>query len=267
MKRTTAVVVGLALLVLGSGAIVAANPVGQATTPDDGAETPDDGAETPDDGAETPDNGTDNVSADRPLQFEDQAVANATVTVASANLSNGGFVAIYNASGTLLGVSDYLDSGAQQNVTVNLTRTVDFPEANATDGENVTDGDQGANATQSTTLFAIAHRDTVANQQFEYLASGGDDDVPYATDQGIVIDIATVTPAADGDGAPTPTPTPDGETPTPDGEDTPTPDGEATPTPDGEMTPDGEATPDGEMTPDGEATPAEGNTTDGNATG
>ncbi|WP_157972741.1 DUF7282 domain-containing protein [Haloprofundus halophilus] len=66
--------------------------------------------------------GTANDSANgtATLEYNDQTVENQSVVVEEANLSNGGYVAIFDEGGNLVGHSDYLESGEQTNVTVSL---------------------------------------------------------------------------------------------------------------------------------------------------
>lgn len=160
------------------------------------------------------------------IQFANQTSNGSAVAVERVTLPDGGYVAVYNGSGALLGSSDYLENGTSANVTVGFAR------------EATADG--------STTLIAIAHRDTNANRIFDFLTVEGTTDSPYTTLNGIVLEVASV----DVEAAPPAEETPTEETPA---EETP---GEETPaeeTP-GEETP-AEETP-AEETP-GEETPAE----------
>lgn len=61
---------------------------------------------------------TANATAD--VSFDDQ-VGVEEVTVAEVTLPEGGFVAVYNASGGLVGTSAYLEAGTHENVTVSVS--------------------------------------------------------------------------------------------------------------------------------------------------
>lgn len=186
----------------------------------------------------------DNVTnATASIQFEDQTSNGSAVTVAEANLTDGGFVAIYNRSGAFLGVTDYLTNESATEVEVPLTSEIEG----------------------TTTLVAIAHRDTDQDRQFTYLVTDAAQDDPYVRN-GIAMDTAEVTVEAEDNATETPTEeAPGEETPTEGapGEETPTEGapGEETPTEEepGEETP-GEEEP-GEETPTeeplGEETPTE----------
>lgn len=50
------------------------------------------------------------------------------MTIVSATLSEGGFVAVYNGTGSLLGTSEYLEAGAHENATVTVTRPLETPD-------------------------------------------------------------------------------------------------------------------------------------------
>ncbi|WP_224449233.1 DUF7282 domain-containing protein [Haloprofundus salilacus] len=67
-------------------------------------------------------NGTanDTANATATVEYNDQTIDGENVVVERVNLSNGGYVAIYDEGGSLVGHSDYLGSGEQTNVTVTL---------------------------------------------------------------------------------------------------------------------------------------------------
>ncbi|WP_313690956.1 DUF7282 domain-containing protein [Halorarum halobium] len=106
------------------------------------------------------------------LNVSDQPAAD-TVVVDDATLSAGGFVAIHSdefspedvEAGTLrdgiLGVSEYVEPGADGELTVELNESVNG----------------------STTVFAVAYRDTDGDGEFEYVDSGGEVDAPYLEDE------------------------------------------------------------------------------------
>ncbi|RZV11206.1 hypothetical protein BDK88_2451 [Natrinema hispanicum] len=112
------------------------------------------------------------------IDFPDQESTGEQVTIANVSLSEGGFVAVYDGltvdadPDAVVGVSEYLEPGNHQNVTIDL----DEPLA------------------ASGALVAVPHHDTNDDETFQYVDSEGEEDVPYVTGAGApVIDGATVT--------------------------------------------------------------------------
>ncbi|CQR53731.1 DUF7282 domain-containing protein [Haloferax massiliensis] len=105
------------------------------------------------------------------LQFDDQESDGSNVTVASANLSDGGYIAILDENGSVVGATDYLEPGEQENVTVPLLEPLN----------------------ESATLTAQAHLDTNDNQTLDFLTSNGTEDGPYTMNGTPVTDDAEVT--------------------------------------------------------------------------
>ncbi|RDZ63638.1 hypothetical protein C5B90_10915 [Haloferax sp. Atlit-12N] len=105
------------------------------------------------------------------LQFDDQESDGSNVTVASANLSEGGYIAILDENGSVVGATDYLEPGEQENVTVPLLESLN----------------------ESATLTAQAHLDTNDNQTLDFLTSNGTEDGPYTVNGTPVTDDAEVT--------------------------------------------------------------------------
>ncbi|TVT80769.1 DUF7282 domain-containing protein, partial [Haloferax volcanii] len=105
------------------------------------------------------------------LQFDDQESDGTNVTVASANLSDGGYIAILDENGSVIGATDYLESGPQENVTVPLLEPLN----------------------ESANLTAQAHLDTNGNQTLDFLTSNGTEDGPYTMNDTPVTDDAVVT--------------------------------------------------------------------------
>ncbi|EMA56985.1 hypothetical protein C468_16979 [Halorubrum kocurii JCM 14978] len=109
------------------------------------------------------------------VTFSDQTVTNGsdTVTVDSANLSEGGFVVIHaednGSAGAVLGNSSYLANGTSENITI----TLDEP------------------LTANTSLVAMAHLDTDGDEAYEF--DGGSVDAPYTEDGSAVVDTASIT--------------------------------------------------------------------------
>ncbi|WP_233514219.1 MULTISPECIES: hypothetical protein [unclassified Haloferax] len=105
------------------------------------------------------------------LQFDDQESDGSSVTVASANLSDGGYLAILDENGSVVGATDYLEPGEQENVSVPLLESLN----------------------ESATLTAQAHLDTNDNQTLDFLTSNGTEDGPYTVNGTPVTDDADVT--------------------------------------------------------------------------
>ncbi|MDS0259918.1 hypothetical protein NDI56_10985 [Haloarcula sp. S1CR25-12] len=185
------------------------------------------------------------------VSFDDQTSDGTSVIVQNATVPRGGYVTIHNESlldgdavGSVVGVSDYLEAGEYDNLTVDL---FDVPGAEFNESE----------LTENQTLIAMPHEETTGDETYDFVSSNGTDDVPYTDNGEAVTDDAEITignETDETDGNETDETdgnvTDDTDTETPD-EDTPdeeTPDDD---TPD-EETPD-EATPEDD-TPD-EATP------------
>jgi hypothetical protein len=132
-------------------------------TPAPETETP---TETPAPATETPTQPTASVV------FEDQSSTNQQVTVAEANLSDGGYVVIHNETGAVVGSSEYLEPGISEDISIQI----DLVEG-----------------TQQSRLIAMAHLDTDGNQQFDFVATNGSADGPYTADGEPVTDDAQVT--------------------------------------------------------------------------
>jgi hypothetical protein len=113
--------------------------------------------------------------------FEDQQSDGSVVTVRSADLPEGGYVAVHDDSlldgevvGSVVGNSSYLPAGESENVSVTLTEPIN----------------------ESGTLIAMAHRETnqtAANATFDFVASNGTADGPYLANGTPVTDSANVT--------------------------------------------------------------------------
>ena len=111
------------------------------------------------------------------VEFEDQSIQNGSVAVDSTTLANGGFVTVHDNTlvtendpiGSVLGTSEYLAPGSHDDVMVEI------------------------GTAESDTMHAMAHRDTNGNEVYDFVTSGGADDVPYTADGGIVMEAAEVT--------------------------------------------------------------------------
>ncbi|ELZ82582.1 hypothetical protein C453_15893 [Haloferax elongans ATCC BAA-1513] len=119
--------------------------------------------------------------------FDNQTSDGTSVTVANATLSDGGFVAIHNESGAIVGASTYLAPGTHTNVSVVLDTPV----------------------VENTTLTAMPHLDTNGNETFDFVQTNGDEDGPYTDDGTPVTDDGVVTVVSE------PTTTPNETTTTP----------------------------------------------------
>ena len=164
------------------------------------------------------------AAATASVTFDDQSSSGEEVTVASATLSEGGFVTIHDSTlqddpfGSVRGTSEYLESGTSSNIAVTLDDPIE----------------------ESQTLIAMPHMDTNDNQAYDFVTSDGSEDTPYTangtavTDEAeVTIEMPTETPTATPE--PTPTATPEA-TPTPS---EPTPTETEPPTPEPTTTGDG----------------------------
>jgi PGF-CTERM protein/surface glycoprotein (TIGR04207 family) len=109
------------------------------------------------------------------VSIDDQETDGSTVTVASATLSEGGFVTIHDSTlndgevlSSVRGTSDYLESGENSDIEISL----DTPY------------------NESGTAIAMAHQDTNDNEEYDFLTSNGSDDGPYTEDGSPVVDTA-----------------------------------------------------------------------------
>lgn len=66
---------------------------------------------------------TNNSTGTATLSFEDQVLTDDAVVIKEATLSAGGFVVVHDESNAVVGVSEYLDPGAHENVTVELEQS------------------------------------------------------------------------------------------------------------------------------------------------
>jgi hypothetical protein len=111
------------------------------------------------------------------VEFSDQSTDGTAVVVDSARLDDGGFVTIHDSTlldgdalGSVVGVSEVLDAGSYENLTVEL----DDP---------LVEGD---------TLIAMPHRDSNDDGSYGFVETGGDVDGPYSFDGSAVTDDADV---------------------------------------------------------------------------
>ena len=182
---------GAAGLAVGGGLTgVAGSAAAQEDGEDDGTETPqeDDGTETPeDDGEDDSDDGSDDGAT---IEFRNQSSDGTEVTVESVTLPDGGYVAFHDTSlldgevlGSVVGVSEYLDSGTSEDVDVTL---FDVEGADLAD-EELSDGQA---------LVPMPHRETGDNETYDFVATDGEEDGPYTRAGAPVVDLGYV--AVDG---------------------------------------------------------------------
>jgi len=119
------------------------------------------------------------------VEFSDQPTIGTSVTVDSVRMDNGGFLTIHDSSlqdgdplGSVRGVSEYLEPGESQDVTVELN------------SPPLAEGD---------TLIAMPHRDNPADENYTFVEAGGEEDPPYTFEGDAIIDDADV--QVDGDAA------------------------------------------------------------------
>jgi len=120
------------------------------------------------------------------VTFEDQSSDGMEVTVASVTLPEDGYVAIHNESlfegevvGSVVGVSEYLEAGTHENVTVTLYEVpgADFDQSKLTEEQNLT---------------AMPHEESSDNETYDFVETGGEADGAYLADGEPVIENATV---------------------------------------------------------------------------
>lgn len=107
------------------------------------------------------------------VSFRNQRVDGRTVTVDTVTLSDGGFVALHDATtfqddlaASVVGVSRALGYGIHTDVEVDL-----FADAPAEPSSGT-----------ARPLVAVPHRDTNGNEAFDFIESAGDLDGPYVSD-------------------------------------------------------------------------------------
>ena len=186
MTRTTtlaALVVALMLATTGLASVgsAATTDAGDASTSATSAaplaqDTTEEENET-DDGSEM--QGNESANATASITFEDQPFNGSAVVVNETNLSDGGFVAVFDQDVELLGNSSYLEPGEYENVTIELNATIDREQV----------------------LVATPHMDTNGNETFDFNATEAEEvgpanatDGPYLENDVPVSDVAFVTP-------------------------------------------------------------------------
>ncbi len=121
------------------------------------------------------------------MVFTDQTTNGTTVQLNSVNLSQGGFVAIHNASltaendtvGSVIGVSERLSPGPHQDVQVRLYAVAgrEFNQSRLRTNESLT---------------AMVHFDSNENGQFDFVRTNGSVDGPYVEGTQAVVESAEI---------------------------------------------------------------------------
>lgn len=128
------------------------------------------------------------TAAEVDVCFPNQATDGSVVRIESATLPDGGFLAIHDAQSLLagntvesvIGVSEYLDSGTHKDITVEVYRNVpgaSFDQTELSDPQLV---------------VAMPHQDENSSEVYEFVQSGGDLDGPYLTDGQPVLNPARI---------------------------------------------------------------------------
>ena len=116
------------------------------------------------------------VNGTASIEFEMQNVSGDNITVRNVTLSEGGFLVVHSQepsdpySETIVGVSDHLESGNHENVSITL---YDVPGAEVETLEP-----------RGYTLWVVAHGDTNGNQEFNFVEENGAEDGYYAGELG-----------------------------------------------------------------------------------
>jgi hypothetical protein len=126
------------------------------------------------------------------VTFEDQTSNGTAVNVSSVTLPEDGYVTIHNDSllegdvtESVIGVSEYLDAGTHENVTVTLFN-VSGADFNTTDGQSMT-------LEEDQSLIAMPHVEDSGNETYDFVSSEGADDAPFTADGVAVTERAFVT--------------------------------------------------------------------------
>ncbi|QLG61436.1 hypothetical protein HUG12_06680 [Halorarum salinum] len=125
------------------------------------------------------------------VSFDEQTSPGTTVTVDSVTVPEGGFVTIHDSSlldgdalESVVGVSEHLEPGTHEDVTVTL---YDVSGASFDQSE----------LEEEETLIAMPHLDTNDDEEYGFVETEGSEDGAYTDDGGAVTDDATVCPEDD----------------------------------------------------------------------
>ncbi len=107
-----------------------------------------------------------------------QVADGTTVVIDRADLAEGGFVTVHDASllagdvfGSVVGTSEYLEAGAHEDIEVTLDERL----------------------TTSQLIVPMAHMDTNDNEEYDFEETEGEEDGPYTAGDDAVVDTAKVT--------------------------------------------------------------------------
>jgi len=139
-------------------------------------------SEGDDDGPYTDENGivTDSgeVEVSAMVHYHAQESDGRTITIASVDMAEGGFVAVHTpallagqVAGSVVGSSEYLPAGAHSEVEVELEDPI----------------------RTSQILIPMPHKDTNGDEEYGFVESGGADDGPYTDKSGAVVDTGPTT--------------------------------------------------------------------------
>jgi len=133
------------------------------------------------------------VTNESQVVFGDQDGDGENVTVESVFVPEGGYVTIHNDSlldgdavGSVVGVSEYLEPGVHENVSVTLYEGVE--------GAEFADD---APTEDNATLIAMPHMETTDDETYDFVTSEGEDDGPYVVDGEVVVDVGNLTITAE----------------------------------------------------------------------
>jgi PGF-CTERM protein len=175
-----ALVTALLVVAAGTGGALAATSSPPAQQSPTG--TTDAGTDTSDAGADT--SGASGTS-EPGITFDDQNTSGTSVFVESATLPQEGFVVIYdstrsgNETNQIIGASYPLSAGTSDNIRIQLNEPVNG----------------------SKSLTAVVHTDSNGNDQFDFVASNGQQDPPLTQNDRRIVDIAQVTTETAGENA------------------------------------------------------------------
>ncbi|PSP89587.1 hypothetical protein BRC90_04490 [Halobacteriales archaeon QS_4_69_34] len=131
---------------------------------------------------------SDTANGTATVTFENQSSDGTTVTVASAETSEGGFMAMHTAA---LLDGEVLDSTlGQAQIESGQVSDVEVPLFNVP-GQTAF-GDQSA-LQEDQTLIAMPHKDTNDNGNYDFITSNGSEDGPYTANGSAVVDPAFIT--------------------------------------------------------------------------
>lgn len=125
------------------------------------------------------------------VTFDDQTTNGTSVTVQNLSLPSDGYVVIHNESlldgdavGSVIGVSEYLETGQYEDVTVDLYDV---------SGATFNASELGENAT----LIAMPHNETTNDPTYDFVSTNGTADPPFVGDGEAGTDDAAITVADD----------------------------------------------------------------------